>query len=198
MNPNRDDSALRARFHCPIPWNDHKLTDRGSRRCLECGQSVHFVTTAEELEQRGQRSECVVAPEDLVNEFYRVRSLAEAESKQAIKGPRCLGSMKGKRGKLEVLQHYPEALPAMAQRPCFLFMIEEDQRALQADQRTVILLELYPSHQNMVDALKAQLGVKEIEQQFISAPHLKRLYQERGKLFPEESYRNGVADFFGQ
>lgn len=183
----------RARFHCSIPWGDHKLTDRSSRECRSCERSVSFVSTLEELRQHAHNGDCIVAPEDLVDAFYLERCL----SGELNNGPRCLGSMAGVRGDLTELVHYPEALPAMAQRPCFVFMVTKDQEDLSPELRTVILLELYPSHKNMVELLTESLGVKEVKQQFISEPELRRLYQARGSLFPGEGHRDGVGDFFG-
>lgn len=189
---------VKARFHCSIPWADHKIADRSSRKCRTCEQSVHFVSTAEELRERAKNRDCVVAPEDLVEAYYQERCLKGAsDNSELSKGPKCLASMAGRRGNLAEFIHYPDTLPPLAQAPSFLFMITRDQERLSPEERTVILLELYPSHSNQVEFLTESLGVKKIEQQFISESELIRLNKERGALFPEERFRDGMGGFMG-
>ncbi|MDF1666907.1 MAG: hypothetical protein P1V97_34475 [Planctomycetota bacterium] len=189
---------VRARFHCSIPWEDHRLTDRSSRKCRSCEKSVTFVSSAEELRKHAKNRDCIVAPEDLAEAYYQERCVNLAGQNQELnKGPSCLGSMPGVRGNLAELIHYPETLPSVAQQPCFVFMISKDQEGFSAEQRTVILLGLYPSHKNMLELLTESLGVKKIEQQFISEPEVVRLYEERGTLFPDERFRYDVGGFIG-
>lgn len=67
---------------CPKKWNDLKETsDRLLRDCDECGKTVHFISTQEQLEEAAMEGTCVAfyedesMPQHLADQYVRIWEL---------------------------------------------------------------------------------------------------------------------------
>lgn len=185
---------IKERFHCPVKWDDHKITGQISRHCETCDKPVYFVTTASELAERAKRHECLVAPMNLVDSYCQ--TMNKRPVPDFSEGPHCLNPQVENRANLSRLVHYPDDIEALRQRRSFILMLRKNHRDVPRADRTVILLGSRPTRGEFLEQLKVDLGVKSVELQFASRAEIDRLYDERRMLFqrPElENFRGGFG-----